>query len=138
MDGEVTVIALVVSNQQKALDFYTQKAGFEKKTDVTPYPGGRWVTVGMKGQPLELALWEVGSATDPAQKELASQWAPARAPPIVVKVPDARAVYEELRARGVEFLAPVQEYAWGTNAVFRDPDGNLISISQPPGSGPKA
>lgn len=133
MEGRISQVTLVVMNQAKSLEFFTEKVGFETKTDV-PLPGGRrWVSVGPKGQDLELALWEVGSAVDPAQKIWSQQWAPAKAPPIVLWVADCRQIYQELSSRGVEFPQPPKEYPWGTAATFRDPDGNLFTISQPPG-----
>lgn len=131
MEGRVTQITLVVTNQARSLEFYTEKVGFEKKTDFSPPGGYRWVTVGPKGQNLELALWEVGSHVDPAQMEVSKHWAPAKAPPIVVRVEDCRRAFEELSSRGVEFPQPMKEYSWGTSATFRDPDGNLFSINQP-------
>ncbi len=133
MEGRIVQVTLVVSNQARSLEFFTEKVGFEKKTDFRPPGGGvRWVTVGPKGQDLEIALWEVGSAVDPAQKAWSKQWEPARAPPLVLRVADCQKVYAELHARGVEFPQPPKEYPWGTAATFRDPDGNLFSFSQPP------
>ncbi len=132
MDGRITQLILVVTNQAQALEFYTEKVGFEKKTDVTPPGGTRWVTVGPKGQDLELALWEVGSAVDPAQRAWSKQWVPGRYPPLLIRVADCRKAYEELQARGVDFPQPAKEYPWGVSATFRDPDGNLFSLSQPP------
>lgn len=134
MEGKVSQITLVVTNQARSVEFYTGKVGFEKKTDVTPPGGYRWVTVGPQGQELELALWEVGSATDPVQQEWSKNWLPAKSPPIVLRVPDVRKTHKELSSRGVEFPQPPADYPWGTAATFRDPDGNLFSISQPPGS----
>lgn len=132
MEGRVSQVTLVVSDQAKALAFYTEKVGFEKKTDFTSPVGYRWVSVGPKGQDLELALWAVGSVADASQREWSKHWAPARMPPIVLKVADCRATFEELRSRGVEFPQPPKEYPWGTAATFQDPDGNLFSLSQPP------
>ncbi len=132
MEGRVTQLTLVVTNQARSLEFYTEKVGFEKKVDA-PLPGGhRWVSVGPKGQELELALWEVGSTVDPDQKAWSKQWAPGRAPPIVLRVADCERTYQELHTRGVEFPQPPRVYPWGTSATFRDPDGNLFSLSQPP------
>lgn len=137
MHPRLSQVTLVVTNQARALEFYTQKVGFETKTD-TPLPGGkRWLSVGPKGQDIELALWEVGSATDPAQQAWSKHWAPARSPPFVLRVADCKATFHELSARGVEFPQPPKEYPWGTAATFQDPDGNLFSISQPPSSWPK-
>lgn len=132
MEGRVTQVTLVVSNQAKSLAFFTEKVGFEKKTDVALPGGNRWVAVGPKDQDLELALWQVGSPVDPAQQAWSKQWAPGKAPPIVLRVADCQHVYHELSSRGVEFPQTPKEYPWGTVATFQDLDGNLFSINQPP------
>lgn len=138
MEGKISQVTLVVSSQAKALEFYTHAVGFETKADV-PLPGGRrWVTVGPKGQDLELALWEVGSAVDPAQQERSKHWTPGRSPPIVLRVSDCMAVFRELSARGVPFPQPPKQEPWGTAATFTDPDGNLFSIAQLPTTWPAA
>jgi predicted enzyme related to lactoylglutathione lyase len=136
MDGKIAQITLVVTNQSRSLEFFTEKVGFEKKTDITPPGGYRWVTVGPKGQDLEIALFEVGSAVDPSQTEWSKNWTPARAPPIVLRVPDCRQTHKELSGRGVEFVQPPVDLPWGTAATFKDPDGNLFSMNQPPGARP--
>ena len=54
---KVVYVALLVSDQDKALDFYTNVIGLEKRGDF-PTPGGaRILTVGVKGQDLDLWLW---------------------------------------------------------------------------------
>jgi predicted enzyme related to lactoylglutathione lyase len=130
MDGKITHVSLVVKDKASALTFYVEKVGFEKKTDVTAPGGYRFVTVGPKGQDLELALWEVGSATDPEQKVRSEHWAPATAPPIVLRVSDCRKTYEELSSHGVEFPQVPKEHPWGVVATFQDSDGNLFSVSE--------
>ncbi len=132
MDGKVVTMTLVVSNKTKALEFYTQSVGFEKKTDVTGPGGYRYVTVGPKGQEFEFALWEVGSATDPTQEPASRRWAPATIPPILIRVADCEAAARELSGRGVQFPQPPTKHPWGVVATFQDPDGNLFSLSQLP------
>ncbi|MGD0250701.1 MAG: VOC family protein [Thermoplasmata archaeon] len=134
MDGKIMVITLVVTNQARSLGFFTEKVGFEKKNEVSLPGGDRWVSVGPTGQDLEVALWEVGSAVDPSQKELSKTWSPGKAPPILLQVADCRKIYQELNARGVEFVQAPLEHPWGTAATFKDPDGNLFSLNQPPGA----
>src|SRR5208282_2239427 len=137
MDGKITVIALVVTNQARSLEFFTERVGFEKKTDFSSPGGYRYVTVGLKGQELEMALFEPGSAVDPSQKEWSKNWSPARAPPILLFVPDCRKAYSEMSSRGVDFLQPPMDHPWGTVATFKDSDGNLFSMNQPPSAWPK-
>jgi catechol 2,3-dioxygenase-like lactoylglutathione lyase family enzyme len=130
MEAKVAVITLVVENQEAALKFYTEKVGFEKKTDYTPPGNNRWVTVAPKGQDLEFALFQAGS-NDP--NGWSNNWHPGNNPPIVLRVGDCKKVFAELKARGVEFKqAQPEEYAWGISATFADPDGNLFSINQLP------
>jgi predicted enzyme related to lactoylglutathione lyase len=137
MEGKFLQIALVVTDQTRSLEFFTKKVGFEKRTDFTPPGRRRWVTVSPPGEQLEMALFELGTPVDPAQQEWAKTWSPGRAPPVVLRVADCRKIYEELHARGVEFLQAPEDYPWGTAATFKDPDGNLFSISQPPTAWPK-
>ena len=130
MDARITQFTLVVKNQAEALEFYIEKVGFEKKTDYTPPGSDRWVTVGPKGQDLELALFQSGTK-DP--NDWSSRWQPGSGPPIVLRVDDCRKAFAELRSRGVEFKqAQPEEYAWGISATFSDPDGNPFSINQLP------
>jgi catechol 2,3-dioxygenase-like lactoylglutathione lyase family enzyme len=49
---------------------------------------------------------------------------------MIFAVPDCRAAYETLTARGAEFLSPPVEYPWEVRAFFRDPDGHLFEISE--------
>ena len=137
MDGKITQITLVVTNQTRSLEFFTEKVGFDKKTDVSLPGGYRWVTVGPKGQELELALFEMGSAVDPSQQEWSKKWTPGSAPPIVLRVANCRETHQELHARGVEFIQAPVDHPWGTAATFKDPDGNLFSMNQPPSAWPK-
>jgi catechol 2,3-dioxygenase-like lactoylglutathione lyase family enzyme len=126
MNARISSIALVVKNKAEALQFYTEKVGFEKKTDYTN-GGYRYVTVGPKGQDLELALWQEGSP-DPGGSS--SQLKAGMSPPIVMLVDDVRKTAAELKARGVQFKQEPQDYAWGASATFADPDGNRFSINR--------
>jgi predicted enzyme related to lactoylglutathione lyase len=130
MDGKIVNVTLVVRDKARALDFYTNQVGFEKKTDVTGPNGYRWVTVGPKGQELELALFELGSAVDPEQVEWSKHWVPGHAPPIQLQVADCRKTHAELSGKGVKFPHGPSDHPWGTVATFSDPDGNLFTISQ--------
>jgi predicted enzyme related to lactoylglutathione lyase len=130
MSMRISQFTIVVKNQAEALEFYTNRVGFEKKTDFTPPGSYRWVTVGPKEQDLELALWQVGS---PDPNGWSKNWRPGSGPPVVLRVDDCRKTFAEMKSRGVEFeqIEPV-EYPWGISATFVDPDGNRFSINQLP------
>ena len=117
-------VSLIVKDKAQALEFYTEKVGFEKKIDATNY-GYRWVTVGPKEQDLQLELWQVGSP-DPAGRS--KNWRPGNTPPMVLLVDDCYRMFAELKAKGVEFTRELEEYPQGVSATFSDPDGNLFTI----------
>ncbi len=122
MSLRITTVTLVVKNQAKALEFYTEKVGFEKKTDVTQ-GGYRYVTVSPKGQDLELQLSQEDS--------LPGGLKPGGIPPIFLTVDDCRKIFNEMKAKGVEFKqAQPEENPWSITATFSDPDGNLFQINQ--------
>ncbi len=134
MNGKVHQITIVVKNQAASLEFFTEKVGFEKKTDFTPPGSYRWVTVGPVGQDLELALFETENKNERTNP---GNWKPGGSPPIVLRVDDCHKTYNELKAKGVEFKQEKpEELAWGISATFSDPDGNLFSINQLPAKKP--
>lgn len=52
---------------------------------------------------------------------------------VSLSVADVDAAYQDLRGRGVEFLAPPERMPWGgVLAHFRDPDGNVLTLIGPP------
>ncbi|MFE4538901.1 VOC family protein [Streptomyces scopuliridis] len=124
-----------VLDQDRAKEFYTEKLGLELRMDMTLGEGGmRWVTVGARDQPeVVLTLMVPGS---PAMDEESA--AAVRA--LVAKgvlgagalaTDDIHGDYEQLRARGVEFIQPPQERPYGTEAILRDDSGNWFSFTQP-------
>ncbi|GAA2780334.1 hypothetical protein GCM10010441_01290 [Kitasatospora paracochleata] len=52
----IMYVTLYVTDQDRALRFYTEQLGLEKRIDF-PNPGGRFLTVGVPGTPVELLLW---------------------------------------------------------------------------------
>lgn len=132
MNARLTHVPLAVSDQDRALEFYTTKVGFEKRADIKGPTGARWVTVAPKGSEVEFALivakqqTRVAGTDDPKAGTGGLQ--------VALSTTDCRADYETLKARGVRFDIPgyekPQRAPWGTSAYFRDPDGNAWAIVQ--------
>lgn len=121
-------VVLVVRDQTKALDFYTNVLGFEKRTDISPPWGVRWVTVAPKGQDVEISLFQAGKYPDPSLGELQ----PGKGPQWTFQTTDCKRDFEELKARGVKFdQSKPDENPWGIQATFADPDGNKFALLQP-------
>ena len=129
---EIIVTSVHVDDQQKALEFYTDVLGFEKKTD-EPAGGARWLTVvgpeSLDG--VELLLEPTG--TPAVAEELAAY----REVLVTNGIPwtmfgceDVEAEYERLSEHGVEFTQEPLTAGDVTLAVFDDTCGNLIQIVQ--------
>jgi catechol 2,3-dioxygenase-like lactoylglutathione lyase family enzyme len=108
-----------VRDQKKALKFYTQKLGFELKTDEPFGPGLRWIELEIPGAETEIVLF-----TPQGHESRIGSFSG-----IAFTCNDVQNTYEELKARGVEFKVPPKKEAWGTQCQFVDPDGNQFLIS---------
>jgi predicted enzyme related to lactoylglutathione lyase len=116
----VVYVAVLVSDQDKALDFYTNAVGLEKRVDSPTPAGPRFLTVGVAGQDFELVLWP----GTPARGE-------AGAAVYTIEVEDIGMAFETLKSRGVTFEPPeILEFPWGGVARFQDPDGNLLQVRE--------
>jgi predicted enzyme related to lactoylglutathione lyase len=117
---KVVYVALLVSDQDKALDFYANVIGLEKRGDYPTPVGPRFLTVGVEGQDLDLVLWPGTPAVGDAGSAV-----------YTIEVEDIRMAFETLKSRGVTFEPPeVLEFPWGSVARFQDPDGNLLQVRE--------
>ena len=120
--------AFFVTDQDKALRFYTETLGFVKKHDV-PVGEFKWLTVVSPDDPdgTELLLEPDANPVSQAyQKGLFEQGIPAAS----FGVTDIRAEYEKLKSLGVAFTMEPTEMGNVTIAVFDDTCGNLVQIMQ--------
>jgi catechol 2,3-dioxygenase-like lactoylglutathione lyase family enzyme len=95
-----------VLDQDSAKRFYTEKLGFEVRTDMA-MDGLRWLTVGPKGQPdFELILANPGPpmVDDEAAKSIRALVARGALGAGVMETDDCRRTYQELTKKGVTFL----------------------------------
>jgi lactoylglutathione lyase len=119
MIPKVRTVFLFVEDQDRSLEFYTEKIGMEKMTDDEMWPGSRWLEVGAPGAETFLALASAESFNmKPGEGGSFTMW-----------VSDVRKLYEELKAKGVEVEEPKEE-RWSTFIRFTDPDGYQIMVSE--------
>jgi len=120
---KVFYTSVLVSDQDKALDFYTNVLGLEQRVDNPLGDGVRFLTVGVKGQDFMLVLWP----GTPGQAQPVQGGIPAS---VTIETEDIRKAYQELKSRGVEFVTDVLEQPWGYVAQFQDPDGNRLQLRE--------
>jgi catechol 2,3-dioxygenase-like lactoylglutathione lyase family enzyme len=124
----IYVTSVFVDDQRKALDFYTNVLGFQKKTDID-LGEASWLTVVSPEQPdgTELLLEPSGHpAVKPYKEALAEDGIPATS----FAVDDVQAEFDRLTSGGVRFTQEPTEMGSVTTAVFDDTCGNLIQIVQ--------
>jgi catechol 2,3-dioxygenase-like lactoylglutathione lyase family enzyme len=124
----IVVTSVLVDDQEKALQFYTDILRFVKKTDI-PMGEARWLTVVSPQDPggIELLLEpDAHPAAGPFKEALVADGIPYTS----FGVDDVRAEFNRLRDRGVGFTQEPLEMGPVTTAVFDDGCGNLIQIAQ--------
>lgn len=115
----IKFVSVPVSDQERALTFYTEKLGFRILTDQPFNEKQRWIELSIPGAETGLVLFtpdghedRIGSFTS-----------------ISFKTDDVFATYEQLAAKGVEFKGPPAKQEWGTFVILKDPDGNQFVLS---------
>jgi catechol 2,3-dioxygenase-like lactoylglutathione lyase family enzyme len=125
---KINVTSVMVDDQAKALRFYTEILGFEKKTDV-PVGEFRWLTVvapaGAHG--IELLL---EPNAFPAAKVYQKALFEAGIPATSFGVDDIQKEYERMTKLGIVFRGPPAAMGPVTTALFEDTCGNLIMLAQ--------
>lgn len=120
MDWKLELVAVPVSDVDRAKTFYTEQAGFNLDHDHTVSEQMRFVQLTPPGSACSVAIgWGIVEAE------------PGSAAGLQLVVSDIDAAHSELSARGVE-VSPVQDFPWGRFVFFADPDGNRWSVQQIP------
>ena len=116
----ITTIGVPVTDQERALGFYTETLGLEKQLDVPlPQFGGRWITVAPPGSVTTIALVPAHEGV-PAGVETG----------IRLASPDAAAAHQQLLDRGVDVGELLRWDGVPPMFAFHDPDGNGLEIIQ--------
>jgi predicted enzyme related to lactoylglutathione lyase len=120
MDWKLELVAVPVSDVDRAKKFYTENVGFNADHDHTVSDEIRFVQLTPPGSACSIAIGNGVTQSPPGSLEGLQL--------VVSDVEQARA---ELVERGVE-VSEVQEFPWGRFVFFSDPDGNKWAVQQLP------
>jgi catechol 2,3-dioxygenase-like lactoylglutathione lyase family enzyme len=124
--NRVKIISVLVLDQDRAIEFYTRKLGFEVLED-KPFGDSRWVTISLpKDRDLTLALELAKTADD---KAIVGKQAASHAL-LGLDTSDCIGDYQRMKALGVKFLGEPQSGPWGAGVECEDLYGNKIFLSQ--------
>lgn len=118
MKMKLELVPVPVTNVDKAIDFYTNKVGFNLDHDHRVSESIRFVQLTPEGSACSIVIGEGVTGMKPGSQQ-----------GLQVVVDDARAVYDELKKNGIA-ASEVQVMPWGIFTFFSDPDGNTWSVQQ--------
>jgi predicted enzyme related to lactoylglutathione lyase len=115
----IKFVSIPVTDQERALAFYTEKLGFSVATNQPMGAGGqRWIELKIPGADTRVTLFTPTGDEDRV----------GRFVPLSFWADDVEGTYETLRARGVEFLGPPKKEPWGTSVIFKDSEQNQLHL----------
>ncbi len=120
MQMKLELVAVPVSDVDRAKAFYTEKIGFHADFDQQVREDLRFVQLTPPGSACSIVIGVGMTTMQPGSLE-----------GLLMVVSDVRAVREEMVTRGVD-ISEIDVQVWGTFAYFRDPDGNSWSLQQIP------
>jgi predicted enzyme related to lactoylglutathione lyase len=118
MDFRLELVAVPVSDVDRAKAFYADQAGFNADHDHRVSDEMRFVQLTPPGSACSIAIGQGITEAEPGSVK-----------GLQLVVDDAAAAREELRGRGVD-VGDVQEFPWGRFVFFSDPDGNAWSVQE--------
>ena len=122
---QVRIVSLLVKEYDAAIEFYTQKLGFEVVEDAA-FGDRRWITLSLPGNQCALALELAKNPDDVAVvgKQGGSF------PFLALDTADCVGDYKSLKARGVIFHGEPETGPWGTGVLLEDLYGNKLFLSR--------
>ncbi|WP_063004014.1 VOC family protein [Nocardia salmonicida] len=127
----VSLVTVYVTDQDAAKQWYIDKLGFVESADVSMGDNGfRWVTIAHPDhRELEVTLMVPGPPlTDDLADAIRRALADGTHGALGLRTADCQKTYEELTAKGVEFIQPPSERPYGTEAIIRDNSGNWLVL----------
>ncbi len=129
MSKRIALVSLVVADYDEAIEFYTQKFGFELIED-TAQPGKRWVVIAPKGDKTGCHLL-LAKAKNAAERAAIGKQTGGRVF-LFLETDDFDKDYQEYLAAGIKVVRPKKVESYGTVAVFEDIYGNMWDLIERP------
>jgi uncharacterized glyoxalase superfamily protein PhnB len=124
-----------VSNQSRAVEFYTQKLGFEVKSNMQFGDNIKWIEVAPKESNSTLSLVEPNRELLKTDEEInRAKMKIGTDIDVWFYANDIESTYEELKGKGINLTKPEKQDWGGTMSILKDQDGNLFGLISVPTS----
>jgi catechol 2,3-dioxygenase-like lactoylglutathione lyase family enzyme len=127
MNKKIGYVTILVKNYDEAINFYTEKLGFELLADNEFGNGMRWVAVAPSSTN-ETSIVFVEADSPEKLERLGSQV--ANHVFLVIHTDDCHRDYELMKSKGVHFFGEPKSVPWGIDVVFEDLYGNRFDLVQ--------
>ncbi|MGE5862855.1 MAG: VOC family protein [Nitrososphaerales archaeon] len=127
MIDSIVGIVIFVSNQARAIEFYTQKLGFDIKGEY-PYKNTKWVEVAPKNSTTTISLMEpnndmmTNEEIEQARKEIGTMTS------LWFYTKNINDTYKELQEKGVNITEPKKQDRGGIMSQIKDQDNNILTL----------
>jgi predicted enzyme related to lactoylglutathione lyase len=118
MIKRIKFLGIPVRDQQRALQFYTEKLGFRVFTDQPFSDKQRWIELKIPGAETGIVLFTPEGQEERIGTFVNTSW----------DVDNIDKTYEELSAKGVEFSGPPKKESWGSFIIMKDSEDNKIVL----------
>jgi catechol 2,3-dioxygenase-like lactoylglutathione lyase family enzyme len=118
----IGIVCIPVSDQEKAIEFYVDTLGFEKRADVPFGNGYRWVEVAPAGSATTIAIAPPPEGTPAGGAQTG----------IILHTDDIESVHSDLKAAGVDVDAEISRMGDPVPPMFwlRDPEQNVLMVAE--------
>jgi predicted enzyme related to lactoylglutathione lyase len=118
----VASIKIPFKDQERALKFYTEKLGFEKRADMPFGSGLRWIEVAPSGTETTIAICPPGPGVTAGDKDTG----------ITLETKDVAALHAQLKAQGVDVDSEISRFGDDVPPMFwfRDDENNSLSVNE--------
>ena len=127
---KVATITVHVTDQDKALVFYTEQLGFETRADMPMGPDQRWIEVARPGAQTRILLYKPTPDAPGSDSYEAALAKIGKSTGMVMEVDDIVATFAQLKEKGVPIIDEPTQQPWGWWGVFADQDGNSYGVHQ--------
>jgi predicted enzyme related to lactoylglutathione lyase len=115
----IKFISIPTRDQDRAIEFYTQKLGFAVHSDQPFNDKQRWIELRIPGAETRFVLF----TPDGWEDRIGSFFN------FAFVTDDIDRTYKEFQSKGVEMTGPPQKAEWGSSLMFKDADGNQLLVS---------
>jgi predicted enzyme related to lactoylglutathione lyase len=125
----LTLVTILVRDQDEALQWFTEVLGLEKRQDAAFGKGGRWLVVAPSGQnDFGIVLQKPDPNVHGEERARERNGQIGKGTTWVFRADDLDATYESLKGKNVNFVSPPTALPWGRQAIFEDLYGNQYAL----------